>query len=187
MEDHRGQKHPTKGLVELKDSSNVEVNIVFKCKSLQSSLTWLYILRNMTPYLQLQRRIWKRSIGNLSRWPPMSWRPHILSPLSSSSDLEVLPSSVVSVPGLNKGEEENIGRPPGPSWGGPSCWILGFDHLVHTKNEKHSAMLCIYKSENCISCCEKFDKEKIWASWKDYTKALPSTGAYIPWNCLCRM
>lgn len=39
MEDHRGQKLPTRGLVELKDSSNAEVNKVFKCKSLQSSLT----------------------------------------------------------------------------------------------------------------------------------------------------
>lgn len=136
----------------------------------------------------MQRRIWKSSIGNLSRWPPMSWHPHILSPLSLSSDLEVLPSSVVSVAGLNKGEEENDGRPPGPSCGGPSYWILGFDHLVHTKNEKHSAMLRIYKSEKGISFCKQLEKEKRWAPWKDYTKALTSsTIAYITWNCLCSM
>ena len=88
----------------------------------------------------MHRRIWKRSIGNLSRWPPMSWRPQMPSPLSSSSDLDVLPSSTPSGVALNSVWGLYIGKPPGPNWGG-SWWIIEFDHLVQTRNEKHSAIL----------------------------------------------
>jgi len=111
------------------------------CPKLHCYLTFTSAIKDCTSNF-MQSNTWKTIIGNLSRWPPRSWRPQRPSPLSSSSIADVLPSCVLSDVALSSGTDANMGNlPPGPSWGSPSCWMVGLDHLVHTKKEKHSAML----------------------------------------------
>lgn len=81
----------------------------------------------------MQRRTWNTTIGTFMKWPPMSCRLHILACRWSPSEETIKPlfksrylTVVVVVEELGSLE---------------LLWMTGFDHFVHTRNAKHSAIL----------------------------------------------
>lgn len=80
----------------------------------------------------IQSRIWNAMIGIFVMWPPISCSPHILSSdISSGGTTRPLFQSIY----LIDVDDEVASRDS------ESLWIAGLDHLVHTRNAKHSAIL----------------------------------------------
>ena len=115
-----------------KRRQNVLCNFIpIFCLSNKSFL-WYQIWMKRTSNL-IQSKTWKPTRGIFITWPPISGRPQSLSGSWSSSDGRTRPLSQSRY--LIAADDELASPLVG------CLWIMGLNHLVQTRNAKHSAIL----------------------------------------------
>ena len=115
-----------------KRRQNVLCNFIpIFCLSNKSFL-WYQIWMKRTSNL-IQSKTWKPTRGIFITWPPISGRPQSLSCSWSSSDGRTRPLSQSRY--LIAADDELASPLVG------CLWITGLNHLVQTRNAKHSAIL----------------------------------------------